>query len=666
MTVLKKSMDILDVYAWTSANKSKLTECFVDNAYFSKNKWLLKLRCKNTGSPYLTIQPGVRINLSQTEPSLKTIDNFARFLRSRLRDSKITEVSMPRWERIVEFEVEKHGEKSRNIVELLPRGLWVVTDSEYRIRYANRLVEYRDREIKPGLSYKPPPSKGVPPGDDSLATSLLQGKDLVRALVFNWGLPGHVAEEIIYRAGLFPRKNNDPKTLSSSDIETLVNNYKLLVDEAREGKGYLILESENLQLFTAYNPLLFQEEYEFDVKEVESIDSAIDIYFTRLESLLELAEKQGEMKARLDSLNERIQRQKVIISNYQRQLEEISNTLSSIYTFFTELSNTLECARKTREEKGWEHIVENCPGIINVHKDKGEVEVFIGGRVITLSIRTPLEKQIVELEKTKGEVKRKIEVALNALKDIEKEYDATKMELDKVSVSKIITIKPRAWYEKFHWLFTRNGFLVIGGRDASQNEVVVKKYLRDNDIFLHADIHGGSAAVLLTNGKEPSQMDIEDAALIPACYSKAWKTGMGFIEVFWATGSSVSLSPPPGEYLPKGAIMVYGKKNYLKKPLRLGIGVDVVCDEIYGPHYKVFISPPEFVRDKSLAYAILEPGDKSVQEVASEIASYFSEILKDLHGFSVSIPPVEVSSFLPGKSVIKRIQRGSKQVDCKE
>ncbi|MGB9827027.1 MAG: ribosome rescue protein RqcH [Thermosphaera sp.] len=664
--MLKKSMDILDVYAWISTNKNKLLECFVDNAYFSKNKWMLKLRGKNLGTPYLTIQPGARINLSQTEPALKTIDHFTRFLRSRLRDSRIVEVSMPRWERIIEFEVEKHGEKTRNIVELLPRGLWVVTDSEYRIKYASKLVEYRDREIKPGLPYKPPPSKGVPPSDDSLATSLLQGKDLVRALVFNWGLPGHIAEEIIYRAGLFPRKNDSPKTLSSSDIEALINNYKLLADEAGRGKGYLVLEKENLQLFTAYNPSLFKEEYEFEVKELDSIDSAIDIYFTRLESLLELAEKQGEMKAKLDSLNQRILRQKEIISSYQSRLEELSNTLSLIYSYFTEVSNILECARKTREEKGWEYIVKDCPGIVKIHKDKGEVELSVNGKVITLSIRTPLEKIIVELEKTKGELKRKIEAALNALKEIEKEYDYTKMELNKVSASKIISIKPRSWYEKFHWLFTRNGFLVIGGRDASQNEVIVKKYLREKDVFLHADIHGGSAAVLLTNDKDPSPLDIEDAALIPACYSKAWKTGMGFIEVFWTMGSSVSLTPPSGEYLPKGAIMVYGKKNYLKIPLRLGLGVDVVCDEIYGPYYKVFISPPEVAKDKSVAYAILEPGDDNVQEVASKIASFFSEILGNFHGFSISIAPAEISGFIPGKSVVKLIQRGDKRVDCKE
>jgi predicted ribosome quality control (RQC) complex YloA/Tae2 family protein len=31
---------------------------------------------------------------------------------------------------------------------------------------------------------------------------------------------------------------------------------------------------------------------------------------------------------------------------------------------------------------------------------------------------------------------------------------------------------------------------VIGGRDQQQNEIVVKKYLKDGDLYVHADLHG--------------------------------------------------------------------------------------------------------------------------------------------------------------------------------
>ncbi len=32
--------------------------------------------------------------------------------------------------------------------------------------------------------------------------------------------------------------------------------------------------------------------------------------------------------------------------------------------------------------------------------------------------------------------------------------------------------------------------MVIGGRDQQQNEIVVKKYLKTGDLYVHADLHG--------------------------------------------------------------------------------------------------------------------------------------------------------------------------------
>ena len=34
------------------------------------------------------------------------------------------------------------------------------------------------------------------------------------------------------------------------------------------------------------------------------------------------------------------------------------------------------------------------------------------------------------------------------------------------------------WFEKFVWFITTENYLVIGGRDAQQNEILVKRYMR--------------------------------------------------------------------------------------------------------------------------------------------------------------------------------------------
>ena len=38
--------------------------------------------------------------------------------------------------------------------------------------------------------------------------------------------------------------------------------------------------------------------------------------------------------------------------------------------------------------------------------------------------------------------------------------------------------------------------LQLGGRDAQQNELIVKRYMREGDIYVHADLHGASSVVI--------------------------------------------------------------------------------------------------------------------------------------------------------------------------
>ena len=58
----------------------------------------------------------------------------------------------------------------------------------------------------------------------------------------------------------------------------------------------------------------------------------------------------------------------------------------------------------------------------------------------------------------------------------------------------------------------RNLFLVIGGRDQQQNELIVKKYLRAGDVYVHADLTGASSVVV----KNPSGAPIPPKTLAEA------------------------------------------------------------------------------------------------------------------------------------------------------
>src|SRR3989338_5080978 len=86
------------------------------------------------------------------------------------------------------------------------------------------------------------------------------------------------------------------------------------------------------------------------------------------------------------------------------------------------------------------------------------------------------ENAAVYFEKAK-KIKKKIEGAekalsenLKRLRDLESKKE--KLTLEKSRQDKLKERK-REWYEKFRWFVSSEGFLVVGGRDATSNEVVL-------------------------------------------------------------------------------------------------------------------------------------------------------------------------------------------------
>lgn len=659
--MLKNSMDIVDVYAWTQVYGKSLVHCIIENAYRYKYAWLLKLKCRGN-VVFLKVEPGVRIHGSKVDPPDKTIDRFTQYLRAHVKSSSFKSLSMPWWERIVVIETERKDTIRRHFVELVPRGVWVISDLNDKILYASKFEDFRDRSIRSGLQYSPPPPRGIPPWDEKkLIEALLKGKDLVRSIVTNWGLPGYVAEEILLRSGLYSVKSKKPAELELRDLENLVNEYNYLVKEAVTGTGYLVYRNGNIETYTPYRPRLFIEVYELDVKEHGDFNEVLDVYFNEFEAHLEALERSKRIEREISEWKKRVEEQDRIVSTLRNKLEEVTRVLSIIYEGYSTLEEIVECARRVVKAEGWE-AVRKC-GVSEYIESRGVVVVTIENQKFEFSVRDSFEKQVQDLIKKKGELEKKLEKATRVLEDLKSEV----LKLEKERPEKLFTKQaPKYWYERYHWSITRGGFLVVAGRNAHQNEVVVKKYLSDNDIFLHADVHGAPATILLTHGAMPGLGDLEDAATLAACYSKAWKAGFSYVEVYWVRGSQVSKTPPPGEYLGKGAFMVYGERHYLRVPLRLGIGLRLFCDPVYGSYYKLFVGRPELVRENSIAYAVLVPGDVKQQEVAEHVARLLVEYAYRKTQIGFEITPQQVIEVLPGSSRVVEHGIGSGETLCRE
>ncbi len=144
-------------------------------------------------------------------------------------------------------------------------------------------------------------------------------------------------------------------------------------------------------------------------------------------------------------------------------------------------------------------------------------------------------------------------------------------------------VRKQMWFEKFIWFISSDGYLVLAGKDAQQNEMLYKKYLKKGDVYVHADLHGAATVVIRNNPKTPDSpippSTLSQAGTIAVACSSAWDSKAG-MSAWWVNADQVSKSTPTGEFLPTGSFMVRGKKNFLPPAvLLLGFGVVFLISE---------------------------------------------------------------------------------------
>src|SRR3989344_2804421 len=174
------------------------------------------------------------------------------------------------------------------------------------------------------------------------------------------------------------------------------------------------------------------------------------------------------------------------------------------------------------------------------------------------------ENAALYFEKSK-KAKRKVE-------GIEKTIELTKKKMffeeeKKQEQKKYVEAPQKKWYMKFRWFISSDGFLCIGGRDATTNEILVKKHTEKTDLVFHTDLAGSPFFVIKAEGKEIPKMAKEETAQATASFSRAWTQGLTTAEVY-------AIAPDQGKKelgLPKGAFMIHGKREYFKPIINIYI-----------------------------------------------------------------------------------------------
>lgn len=312
----------------------------------------------------------------------------------------------------------------------------------------------------------------------------------------------------------------------------------------------------------------------------------IEKNFPEFENVNEEIEKDYEIEyqvykmkdiALAEEKRKRIREQQLkALESYHKKIEEMKENIKKIMENYLEYQEKFERSKSTSAK-----------------------EVVIGGLVF--DPRKSFNQNLQDFYEKIKEMKKKIERISQMTQNVEikkEEKEKRKME----------------WYEKFRWFFSTDGFLVIGGKDAESNEIIIRKHARDGDIVFHADITGSPFVVIKNPQKKKiPETTIKEAAEFCACYSKAWKIGIQ-ADVYYVLPEQVKKEAG----LQKGSFMVYGKREWLRRlDMSLAIGVF---------DGRIIYGPVSAVKSRTKKYIVITFGEENVKEIFDR---YFGELSEE-------------------------------------
>jgi predicted ribosome quality control (RQC) complex YloA/Tae2 family protein len=645
---MKETMTSVDIAA-VVAELQPLIGARVEKAYQLGEKEIrLKLYHKDKGTVDLIIEAGKRIHTSKFQrASPKTPSNFAMFLRKHLGGGRISHIVQYDFDRIVEIGIATRDKAVTLIAELLPRGNIIIVDENTKIMLPLKRTSFSSRRIRVGEKYETPPSRTNPleisESDlKNLCTTAAMETDIVRVLASGLSLGGLYAEEVCYRAGV--EKTRNAKEMTEEEIkaiyEALFALFQPIISGEIKANPHIVIEGGSETREKKKVDVLPFELRKYEGKEkicFASFNDAVDEFF--IEKILEgIEEKAEEGKREKRGKYERILKtQQEALCNYKLKEEECMKKGELIYVHYKEIEGALN------------DFFSKAKGGKRKKMTLSLMDIDIDTSSSLHQNAQAYYKRAKVFRKKKEGVEKAIEVTLERIKE-EKEKarekeTGTKEEL-KLIPQKKVEKRRGEWYERFRWFETSDGFLVVGGKDATTNEILVKKYMEDEDLFFHTQAEGAPVVI------EVSPLALKEIAQFAASYSNLWKYGFYEGECYCVTGTQVSKTPRSGEYIKKGGFVIRGKRSYFKVPLGLCIGL-----EKGNPRLIVCPSRESLIKKQKMrCFVELEPGDELEKaEIANTMVKFFNEREKEKERERTGWQEKIMQVLPPGKSKIKQV-----------
>lgn len=634
---MKTEMSAFDVLAIVREMQG-LVGGYLDKIFqWDRRNILFRINVPGTGKKELLFQDMKWLYVSDERPETPdTPTQFAVHLRKHLSNGRITSVSQKDFDRIVIVEVQK--EKTFQIVmEIFGDGNLIVTSDGVIL---NCVVsrEWKYRNVRPGAEYKFPPLRFNPTTASSDEfRKIVRGStsDAVRTLATSSNLGGQYAEEVCLRAGI--DKAAKARDLADADVDNMFKALRDVIDAVSASPRACIVMKDDLPEDVSPIPLV--QYSNLKQENFSSLSEAVQSYLDRVKTSTQDIENEEILR-----LERQLDKQRETADRVRAEIESLSRSAEAIYTNYTVVDTMLKDTKKAAEGATWEEIKERgmaISGVKDVNPPKHHFTIELDGNSIQLDYTKGVEENADATYGRAKELKAKLEGALRAVKETESKIGHEKKGLKKETIVTRFKKTKEFWFESYKWFITSGGKLVLAGRDSRTNDQVVKKHMTQSDRFAHADVHG-APSVVIKDGAAATEDELRETCIFAISHSKAWNAGATKGSCYWVLPDQVSKTPEPGEFVPRGAFIIRGKRNYLHHlPVELAIG------EIeYQEERKIMCGPKSSVELNAGKFVVLSPGKIDRNRISALLARSFG------------VPEEEVSRILPPGDVEIKENRG--------
>lgn len=652
-----KAMSNVDLYAISHELNELLKDARVQKAYQpTRDTVIIRFHVPGKGRVDVVFQAGLRVHTTQYPPeNPKVPPSFPMLLRKHLKNATVRQVKQHNFDRILEINIQKEHDFTL-VVELFSQGNIILLDEENQIILPLKHRHQQGRKITSKEEYQYPQERGIHPLNVELEDlkNLFRDSDsdLIRTLARS-GLGGMYSEEIILRSGV--DKKLPAKDIRETDIKSIYQSLTELfkplktfqfqpqivrevIDDEEEGENR---DKENEEVKESKSevkkvktgkedvlPLDILTYQNYQKELFDSFNQAADEFYSGKVGA-DIKKVQEDIWAKeVGKYEKRLKIQEETLENFHKTVAESKKKGDLLYSHYSEVQNILDIIHQAREKFSWAEIrsklkkgrkegLKEAQNIESLDK-MGVLLLNLEGERVTvdanLEIPENAEKYYNKGKKAKRKIKG-VKIAIErTIKDVERKRNKRELALERVRVPQKRVRRELKWFEKLRWFLSSDGLLVVGGRDAGTNELVVKRYLDNHDIYLHSDIHGAPSVVIKKGDGEIPESTIQEAGYIAASFSSAWSKGYGSQDVYWVHPEQVSKTPQSGEFVARGAFIIRGTRNYLRGiPLKIAVGiVDYEGD-------RIMAGPVESLQKYTDNYVVLKPGFTKKEEIARAV-----------------------------------------------